>query len=464
MVGIISADLVEPILGAWLLVSFGPFRASFHRLRGAVHFIIFGALLSTAVGATVGITGLYFGGAVPLSAFGRSWLEWWVPNVLSDLVLAPLILTWTTESFKSIELILEFVGLGLLESLVFLSDFTRPYATRALEYLIIPLLIAFLWRWRLSIATLAVLLTAGMGIAGTYFGKGPFIVGTSFENLIVLQLFLAVGAIVVITLSAAISEQQEALRKARNAIQVRDDFLSIASHELNTPLTSLKMQIQFLRKLIDQGTIQSYPLEKLGDLIRISDRQITRFAELVKDLLDVSRISASRFSLYPLEEVDLSETVRSVVDRYRGEAAQANSTIQLDLQPGIRGPWDKSRLDQVVVNLLSNAIKYGAGKPIEIKTETFGACAYFSIRDYGIGIPHDAQNRIFERFERAASSDTYGGLGLGLYISNEIVRAHGGTIRVQSESGKGATFAVELPFHLGTSKPGLRSKNPTGIS
>jgi signal transduction histidine kinase len=227
-------------------------------------------------------------------------------------------------------------------------------------------------------------------------------------------------------------------RQATEAIAVRDEFLSIASHELNTPLTPLKMQLDSLRR-------GSFGPERTAEKLDAASRQVTRLAKLVSELLDVSRISGGRLQLEP-ERFDLAALVDEIVARVGDEADRAGSCIGVNAERPCFGSWDRMRIDQVVTNLLTNAIKYGDGKPIAIELAHAGADRVrLVVRDHGIGIPPEHQRRIFERFERAASARHYGGFGLGLWITRQIVEASGGTIAVDSQPGNGAAFVVELP-------------------
>jgi signal transduction histidine kinase len=228
----------------------------------------------------------------------------------------------------------------------------------------------------------------------------------------------------------------------RHAVDARDEFLSVASHELKTPLTSLKLRVQ---GLIDQAPPVPDPAEalRLHKSFELAERQVRRLEKLINSLLDVSRIAVGRFPLQ-CEEVDLVSMVHSVVGQFSAEIARSGADILLDLPAHARGHWDPLRLEQVVVNLLSNALKYGAGKPIEIVVRCDDETALLTVRDHGIGIDAADQGRIFERFERAVSLN-YGGLGLGLHIAREIVVAHHGTIHVESERGQGAAFVVAIP-------------------
>jgi signal transduction histidine kinase len=176
-------------------------------------------------------------------------------------------------------------------------------------------------------------------------------------------------------------------------------------------------------------------------------RQGHRLNQLVGNLLDVSRLQAGRLHV-SLQRMDLSAVVRDVADRHEEEAARAGCTLEVELSGPIEGAWDPSRLDQVVSNLLSNAIKYGAGKPISVVAMASGDVARVSVADAGIGIALEDHERIFQRFERAVTDTGFSGMGLGLWISREIVTRLGGSIRVDSQLGEGARFTVELPIRL----------------
>jgi len=238
---------------------------------------------------------------------------------------------------------------------------------------------------------------------------------------------------------AAALDNAALYKSEQEAVRVRDDFLSIASHELRTPLTPLRLQTQVLRRLLAQGSAS--PREKVLSSLDTLDRQTDRLSRLVSDLLDVSRITVGKLTLHR-EPVDLADVAREVVDRY---APSSRSPISLQAR-GAPGNWDRGRLEQVATNLLANAIKYGEGKPIDVVVDRTDRQALLVVRDRGIGIaPPDAQ-RIFNRFERASSATSYGGLGLGLYIAQQIATAHGGEISVDSAPGQGATFTVALPL------------------
>ncbi|WP_434044060.1 MULTISPECIES: AAA family ATPase [Sorangium] len=231
-------------------------------------------------------------------------------------------------------------------------------------------------------------------------------------------------------------------RAAYEAVRARDEFLTVATHELNTPMTSLLLTLEAMDRGVRSG--RPWDPRAAGRQVDRALRQATRVIRLNSELLDVSRINAARLRL-DVAEVDLGEVVRDVLARFKLDLARAGCPVSLREGGRIVGLWDGSRVDQIVSNLLANAIKFGAGKPVEISVAEGAGTARLSVRDHGIGIDPARQERIFERFERAVSDRHYGGLGLGLYISRSIAEAHGGSIRVQSAPGAGATFIVELP-------------------
>jgi PAS domain S-box-containing protein len=234
-------------------------------------------------------------------------------------------------------------------------------------------------------------------------------------------------------------DQLDALyKREQEAVRARDDFLSIASHELRTPLTPLRLQVQILRRLLAQG--ESLRREKLVASLDTLERQTERLGRLVSDLLDVSRITAGKLTLRR-ERLDLADVARDVVERYAG-ASRSRIALTTESAPG---SWDRASLEQVATNLLANAIKYGEGKPIDVTVAPRDGVAVLAVRDRGIGIAAGDVERIFGRFERATSATSYGGLGLGLYIAQQIAVAHGGRISVESAPGQGATFTVALP-------------------
>ena len=239
------------------------------------------------------------------------------------------------------------------------------------------------------------------------------------------------------------AERTQLLTELQEAVRVRDTFVAIAAHELNTPLTSLQLQIRLLKRADGAigGRMSPGELDAAIDMIA---RQVTRLDGLIKNLLEVVHFTAGRLSV-TREPVDLVEVVRSVVAVIRA-LPQSQSEVVIEAPQTIVGLWDRVRLESVVANLVSNAVKFGQGRPISISVSSDAAMARLTVADQGIGISPEQQGRIFEKFERAVSERHYGGFGLGLWVVRQIVEAHGGSIRVASEAGRGSTFVVELPL------------------
>ncbi|QRK13456.1 GAF domain-containing protein [Archangium violaceum] len=257
--------------------------------------------------------------------------------------------------------------------------------------------------------------------------------GTSF-SLRELDLWSAAAGQVAVTV-----ENARLLREAHAALRVREEFMSIASHELKTPLTPLKLTLYSMERRLVQGQ----PVE-LSSVMK-SKRQVERLAGLVNDLLDVSRLELGRLSLQPAP-LEVGHLVAEVVDQFRHAFERPFSLTVPSERVWVQG--DRDRLEQVLVNLLENAHKYSpTGEPICVEVESLSGEARIHVRDRGIGIPAPDQTRLFQRFYRAANSSHrhFGGLGLGLFISHSIARLHGGSLSLSSAEGQGSTFSLGLP-------------------
>jgi PAS domain S-box-containing protein len=240
--------------------------------------------------------------------------------------------------------------------------------------------------------------------------------------------------------------------EVQESVRLREDFLSVASHELKTPLTPLKLQLDALTRLLAKEEIPREPREEAARKLSTTQRHIERLSRLVESLLDVSRIRTGRIELQ-LEEVDLGTVVSDVLGRYREELARDGIDLSVDVDEPLVGQWDRIRLDQVVTNLVTNAIKYGEKKPILVTAKDGGARVVLTVEDHGIGISGPNPDRVFRRFERAVDARSYGGLGLGLYIVRQLVELHRGTVSVQTREGVGSTFIVDLPKGMDRSLP-----------
>lgn len=226
----------------------------------------------------------------------------------------------------------------------------------------------------------------------------------------------------------------------KRMIQARDDFLSIASHELKTPLTTLRLQTQIRQRDLDLQDFEKFTPDRLRRMFNADERQIVRLGRLIDDMLDVSRIHNGKLKM-EMEEFDLSELVKEVIDRLVFHRVE----VHFEGDSGVKGLWDRQRIEQVLVNLVTNAAKYGGGSTITVRLKKQDEGIELRVEDRGFGIPREDHERIFDRFERAVSANEVSGLGLGLFIVRQIVEAHRGTVRVESELGQGSNFIVWLP-------------------
>jgi PAS domain S-box-containing protein len=236
---------------------------------------------------------------------------------------------------------------------------------------------------------------------------------------------------------AALSVENGRLyRKTQDALKARDEFLTIAAHEIRGPITSLHMAVQGLQ----MGKASPAAMTKLFEIIENEDRRLGRF---VDELLDLGNIQSGEM-YFKFEDVDLGQVVREVATNLGPELARSGSGMSITTEGRPVGQWDKYGLTQVMTNLVSNAIKFGEGKPITVAVREHQGCTTLKVKDHGIGMDPETLGRIFNPFERGVSVRNYGGLGLGLYIARRIVEGLGGVVEVDSTPGQGSTFTVEL--------------------
>lgn len=242
-----------------------------------------------------------------------------------------------------------------------------------------------------------------------------------------------------------VTEQMALQEELRGTVRARDEFLSIASHELKTPLTSLKLQAQLHQRAISRNDPTAYAPERVDTIIYQTDKQVSRLTRLVDDMLDVSRIRSGRLKI-ERERFDLCGLVDEVVERMRTQFTDASYAVpEVIKSDRAVGDWDRLRLDQVITNLLTNAIRYGDKKPVKIFIATDANNVRLTVQDKGIGISADLKEKIFERFERAVNANEVSGLGLGLFITKQIINAHEGRVWVENKPREGSRFVVELP-------------------
>lgn len=235
-------------------------------------------------------------------------------------------------------------------------------------------------------------------------------------------------------------EADDEITRLRRELRLRDDFISIAAHELRNPLTPIGLDVEVLlvqarRRGADSGEIAS--LERL-------QRNIHVFMRRASTLLDVSRLHSGQFRLDP-QRIVLSDVVRRVLSGATPVAEHAHCDVAVTLDDRVAGHWDPQAVEQIVENLLSNALRHGAGKPVSIAVLARETAARLEITDGGAGIPREDHERIFDRFQRGPGSGA-SGFGVGLWVSRQLARAMSGDVTVKSAPGSGSTFTLCLPM------------------
>ncbi|MBP2299706.1 sensor histidine kinase [Azospirillum picis] len=237
------------------------------------------------------------------------------------------------------------------------------------------------------------------------------------------------------------------IRELEDAVRARDDFLAIAAHELRNPMYALSLILDTVGRMAQAS----------GDGVMVgamdqAEKALKRYVERATTLLDVSRLNAGHGEIH-VEPFDLAALVRQTAESYAAEAAHTDATLRLDLPRTLPGRWDRLAMEQIVGNLLSNAIRYGAGGPVDLLLAREGDEARLTVRDQGPGIPPEAQDRIFGRFEQVVSSRKRAGFGIGLWLVRSLLQAHGGSIAVDSRPGDGAAFTIRLPLDATPKEP-----------
>ncbi len=246
-------------------------------------------------------------------------------------------------------------------------------------------------------------------------------------------------------LNTKISNLEEQNKTYLNEIRSRDEFISITSHELKTPLTSMLLHTQTLIHNIRNVPIANFSIENLLKMLESVEGQTKRLSKMINDLLSVSVVTGGKINL-EYEKIDFNKLVEGVLNDFSEKIQQENYTVTYDAKEKIVGNWDKVRIEQALSNLISNAIKYGEHRPIQIKIKKSRGFAEFIIKDEGVGISRQDQKHIFDIFQRNAPSTKYKGLGVGLYITREIINAHRGKIEVSSKLNKGTKIKVKFPL------------------
>ncbi len=242
-----------------------------------------------------------------------------------------------------------------------------------------------------------------------------------------------------------LEQLQNTQNELEQAVRMRDDFMSIVAHEVRTPLNGLILETQLRKMHLARDNAAAFTMDKMHTMVDRDERQIKSLIRLIEDMLDVSRIRTGKLSIRPCR-FDLVQLVNNLLQNFAPQVEAAESSVTLTANQPVMGHWDEFRIEQVISNLLTNALRYGAKSQIDIRVYNQDGQAWVEVQDRGIGISEENQQRIFQQFERVSAKAVVAGLGLGLFISEQIVAAHGGSITVESRIGEGALFRVCLPL------------------
>jgi signal transduction histidine kinase len=450
-VGIAAGNTLEGLTAAYLVTRFANGPGCFARAVDICMFAVLGAVASTMLSATVGVGVLTLLGMADPRQFGAIWLTWWLGDAAGAMLVTPLLLTWYREPWlratpaRAVEALLMFATVVAATALLFFDPRLGRYP---LPYLCAPPLLWAAFRFGQRDVATAVVAMSVVATWATAAGRGPFVLGTPNESLLVLQSFTATSALTALIVGALVREgegllkrEQTALADSEAALRSRDVFIAMLSHELRNPLSA----IAAASELIQRGATSADVAARAAAIIK---RQTAHFTRLIDDLLDVARGTAGKMAL-SRQRIDLAEAVRGALqsslrsnDRESPRLEQRLDSVWVDADPG--------RLNQIVTNLLHNAMKYTPNEgSIRISTLADGGDAVLRIEDSGSGIAPELLPRVFDLFTQGPQGPDrpYGGLGIGLTLVRWLVELHSGRVEAHSEGlGRGSTFVVRLPL------------------
>ena len=471
--GIATGNTVEALCGAWLVNYFAGGLHVFDRPQNVFKFAG-AAILSTVVSPTFGLTSLALGGFADWINYGTIWMTWWLGDFAGALVVAPLILLWSTAPPRrwtrrdAVEVgVLLFLLFAVTEAVFggWISVSARNYP---ISFICGPIVIWTAFRFTQRETATGIFLLSAIAIWGTLHGSGPFIMQTENQSLITLQAWTAVLTVTAMALSSAMAEHRRAqatLEQQKSVVEAanrtKDNFLAMLSHELRTPLTPVLAALDMLER--EPGSSQD-----AKSALAMARRNVELEGQLIDDLLDLTRIAKHKLQL-KFDSLDAHETIANVAEICRAEADARQLHLQLHLRAGAHYvSADAAKFQQIIWNLLKNAIKFtpAHGDITISSTNPEPQLLAINVRDTGVGIDSEIMELIFNPFEQGERSfqQRYGGLGLGLAISKSLAQAHGGTLTAKSEGrDRGSTFMLSMHTVSPPKTAATKSPEPTGI-
>lgn len=464
--GIATGNTLEALLGVYLLKRFTNFQPSLERISDIFYLVTMAALASTAVSATIGTSSLLFGGIIDTSAYGRTWIAWWIGDMLGDIVIAPLLLVWSIRPRFSVRprKIAEALVLAILVivigTLIFRGFPAFGIQSFRFTYLIFPIVIWIAIRFGQRAGVIATFAVSIIAVWATVRGYGPFAGDRLSSSLLQLQGFIAITAVTVMAMAAVVAEQKNTektqLRLAqrtklltqrhsqlKSLNKSKDEFVAIASHQLRTPSTAIR---QYLGLLLE-GYAGPLPQDQMFFLKRAYESN-ERQLQIVDDILRVAQLDLDKMKLR-IEPHDTKVIVdKAITGLSRVFELKKQNVNFIKPRQSVTARVDNTQFRTVIDNLLENASNYSPEKAkITVEIKKTKTTVYVTIADEGIGIAHKDFPKLFQKFSRISNdrSTDVNGSGLGLYLSYKIIKLHGGEITVQSQPGRGSTFTVILP-------------------
>ncbi len=465
--GIGIGNTLEALLGTYLLRYFVEFKPSLERVKDVLGLVLYAALLSTCVSATIGVISLLLGGIIHTDSITTTWFAWWVGDALGVLVTAPLFFVWSSRTRfslslrRTLEALVVAVLLFDISGFIFRGLLQNDIKPITFGYLLYPILIWIVLSFRQRGSVTAIFGMSIIAIWSTVAGSSPYVSGTLGNNLLLLQSFTAVTAITFMTLASAVAERERTLKhkhrlEARTAVLVKqrsrlealnkskDEFISIASHQLRTPATAVK---QYVGMLLENyfGKLTKDQRSMLDTAYANNELQL----KVINELLSVTQVDTGKITINK-EEVNLTDFINDVLRRQAAVFSARNQEVSFTPSTSDQvASVDKVKLGMVLENILDNASKYTpSGKKIAVAMNRNKTNFIISVKDEGMGINPKDQGKLFKKFSRIHNdlSTEAGGTGLGLYWAKKIVDAQGGSITVDSKIGHGSTFIMTVPL------------------
>ena len=456
--GIGVGNTLEAVLAVYALRRIPGFGVSLERVVDVVGLIVLAAGLSTMVSATIGVTSLHLGGIVSAAQLGETWRAWWLGDMIADLLVAPVLLVWTSGLRRlgnrgpRVEAVALGIAVVAASLLIFGGQAGLPTATGkyAQAYMFFPLLIWAALRFGQRGAVTAAFAVSIIAVWGTALNHGPFVRPALHESLIALQTFMGVAAATFLVLGASIAERRRAEREVRHARaraeeanRAKAEFLAVMSHELRTPLNAISGYVDLLTLGVDGPLTE----KQSASLARIQLNQ-QHLLGMIDDVLNFAKIEAGKLKV-EVQTVLVHDVIATLEAPFRPELEKKELVFSCDpCDPTLSVRADPEKLRQILVNFLANAMKFTpTGGSIVVGADRYDGLVRIWVSDSGVGIPNDQIERVFEPFFQVERGTTrrYPGIGLGLAIASDFARAMDGEVRLESTVGKGSIASVLLP-------------------